>query len=76
MKSPVVSGGKIIKALSKAGFEIVGRRGSHIRMRKIIDKDKAVVITVPNHRELALGTFNDIIKQSGLTKEEFLKLLK
>ncbi|HEC76565.1 MAG TPA: addiction module toxin, HicA family, partial [Thermoplasmatales archaeon] len=33
-KLPIVSGRKIVKALQKAGFEIVGRRGSHIRLKK------------------------------------------
>ncbi|MGB9740910.1 MAG: type II toxin-antitoxin system HicA family toxin [Candidatus Bathyarchaeales archaeon] len=30
-KLPPLSGRKVVKALSKAGFEIVGRKGSHVR---------------------------------------------
>ena len=33
-KLPVVSGHEVIKALTKAGFEVVGRKGSHVRLKK------------------------------------------
>jgi len=74
MKLPVVSGGSVIKALSKAGFGIVGRKGSHMRIRKI-KNGEAVVIVVPDHNELAIGTPRDIIRRSGMARDEFLKLL-
>ncbi len=74
MKLPVVSGKEVIKAFSKAGFGIVGRKGSHVRMRKISD-GKAVILIIPDHRELAIGTLKDIIKQSGMTTERVLELL-
>ncbi len=32
-------------------------------------------ITVPNHREIAKGTLRAIIRDSGLTLEEFVRLL-
>jgi len=32
--------------------------------------------TVPNHNPIAKGTLNEILKQTGLTREEFLKALK
>ena len=75
MKLPVLSGKKAIKTLSKLGFEITGKKGSHVKMRKITDKNKAIVIIIPDHKELATGTLNDIIKQAGLTREEFIKLI-
>ena len=76
VKLPVISGGKVIKVLLKAGFEIVGRKGSHVRLRKIISKERVIVVTVPDHKELAYGTLNDIIKRSEIPKKEFLKKLK
>ena len=57
---------KVIKALSKVGFVPVRQKGSHI----ILKNEEGVVIAVPNHPG------EDIIKQAGLTKEEFLKLLE
>lgn len=31
---PVLSGLRVVKALSKAGFQVVGREGSHVRLKK------------------------------------------
>ena len=70
-KLPVLSGGEVIKALSKIGFKIEHQKGSHVVMAR---GDKGVVI--PLHRELDRGTLKSIIRQSGLTREEFLSLLK
>ncbi|MBU4246321.1 MAG: type II toxin-antitoxin system HicA family toxin, partial [Nanoarchaeota archaeon] len=33
-KTPVLSGLEVVKALRNAGFEIVGRKGSHVRMKR------------------------------------------
>jgi predicted RNA binding protein YcfA (HicA-like mRNA interferase family) len=33
-------------------------------------------LTIPNHRELAKGTLRAIIREAGITKEEFIDLLK
>jgi|TARA_B100002003_G_C13878427_1_gene429026 predicted RNA binding protein YcfA (HicA-like mRNA interferase family) len=33
-------------------------------------------LTVPNHKELVKGTLRAIIRQSGLTRDEFLELLR
>jgi predicted RNA binding protein YcfA (HicA-like mRNA interferase family) len=43
---PVVSGRKVVKALTKAGFRVAGRRGSHIKLKKKVD-GKAFVVIVP-----------------------------
>ncbi len=67
----MLSGKEVIKALSKANFTVEHQKGSHVVMAR---RDKGVVI--PLHRELDRGTLMSIIRQSGLTKEEFLKLLK
>jgi predicted RNA binding protein YcfA (HicA-like mRNA interferase family) len=71
---PFLSGRKVIKALTKAGFSIVGRKGSHVRLKKKAD-DKIFVITVPDHAELAKSTLSSILRQANITREEFLKLL-
>ncbi|MGD9396426.1 MAG: type II toxin-antitoxin system HicA family toxin [Candidatus Thorarchaeota archaeon] len=72
MKAPVVSGKDIIKYLSSRGFEIVGRKGSHIRMKKLAEPRNLIVI-IPNHKELAQGTLRSILRQAGITFEEFVK---
>ena len=74
MKLPILSSRKVIKALQSIGFQISRQSGSHIILVKIVDNKKLIVV-VPNHDEIAKGTLLSIISQSGLTKEEFLKLI-
>ena len=75
MALPVVSGRQAIKALTKAGFEVAGRKGSHVKLKKRVD-DKVFVVIVPDHAELARGTMKSILRQANVTREEFLKLLE
>jgi predicted RNA binding protein YcfA (HicA-like mRNA interferase family) len=72
---PLVSGRRAVKALTKAGFQVAGRKGSHIKLKKKVD-DRVFVVIVPDHAELARGTLKSILRQANLTREEFLKLLE
>jgi len=71
---PTISGRDVVKMLTRIGFNIVGRKGSHIRLKK--KNDRTLVAIVPDHKEIAKGTLKSILKQAGLTREEFLDLLK
>jgi predicted RNA binding protein YcfA (HicA-like mRNA interferase family) len=68
----VVSGKDMIRYLSKRGFEIVGRKGSHVRMKKLAEPRNLIVI-IPDHKELAQGTLRSILRQAGITFEEFVR---
>ena len=70
-KLPVLSGKELIKALEKAGFRRVRKRGSHISLEKGPYRN-----VVPLHDELAKGTLHGIMKQCGLTRENLLELLE
>ena len=70
-KLPVLSGKDVIKALSRIGYNFDHQTGSHATLVNSSGKK----ITVPNHRELGPGILRAIIKQAGLSIEEFLKLL-
>lgn len=70
MKLPQVSGYKLIKILSKAGYAIVRKRGSHVRLEKKIDGE-IIKLTVPVHEKLKKGTLSRIIKDSRLSEGEF-----
>ena len=72
-KLPVLSAREIIRALSKIGFRQVSQKGSHIKLKRILD-DKTWIVIVPNFKEIPIGTLLSIIRQSGLEKNEFLKL--
>lgn len=73
-KPPVLSGREVIKALSKIGFTPARQKGSHIILIKE-DKEGKRAVVVPNHREIDKGTLLEIIRQAGLKREEFFKLL-
>ncbi len=49
----------------------MSQKGSHIKLR---NSDGKTVI-VPLHRELAKGTLGSILRQAGMTVEEFLTLM-
>jgi len=73
-KLPVVSGRDVIKALSKIGYEFDHQRGSHIVLRLVQSPFRR--ITVPDHKEIAKGTPRSIIREVGMTLEEFSELLR
>jgi len=64
------SGKKIIKILKKAGFHQISQKGSHIKLRGL-RKEKIRTAIVPDHKEVAIGTFHSILRQAAMTKEEF-----
>lgn len=71
-KLPGISGRECVKALGKATFYFKRQEGSHIILRR--DNPFAQVV-VPDHKELDRGTLRAIIRQSGLSVDEFIKLL-
>ena len=73
-KLPVVSGKDLIKALEKSGFVVLRQKGSHVSMEKH-DADTHWRTIVPMHRELRPGTLHDILKQTGITRDDLMKLL-
>ena len=70
---PVVSGGDAVRALEEDGWRLVRQRGSHMIMTK---PGVAVVLSIPNQRELRSGTLRGLIRKSGLGVEEFADLLQ
>ena len=73
MKLPLISGIEVIKKLKKAGFAATRQRGSHVRLEKYFE-GKVIKLTVPLHSELKKGTLSRIIKDAGLTLEQFENL--
>jgi len=69
----VVSGRDVVKALSKAGFIVVGRKGSHIRLKK--KNERTYIVIVPDHKELAKGTLKSILRQANLSREQFIEFI-
>ena len=73
MKLPVVSGAEAVKAFRKLGYETDEQHGSHIILRRTNPPHRR--LSVPNHKELAKGTLRTLIREAGLTVEEFAQLL-
>jgi predicted RNA binding protein YcfA (HicA-like mRNA interferase family) len=71
-KLPTCSGDECAKALEKVGFELARQTGSHMIYKR---KDPPGRVSIPRHKELAKGTLRDIIKEAGLTVDEFKELL-
>jgi predicted RNA binding protein YcfA (HicA-like mRNA interferase family) len=68
-KIPGVNHQDAIKALAKAGFQIV-RQGKHVVM-----SNGSRVVTIPRHNPVNAYTMGGIAKDAGLTPEEFRDLL-
>ena len=67
-----ISGKEAAKAFQKAGWTPIGQVGSHLVMVKL---GVRVNLSIPQHRELATGTLRALIRNSGLSVNEFLRLL-
>ena len=68
---PRVSGAQTIRALEKLGFVVVRQRGSHVILRR-----GSIGCAVPNHRELKTGTLAGVLKQAGISTEQFIEALR
>ena len=76
MKLPQVSGSRLLKVLSKAGFSVDRQKGSHVRLIKREGAEvRKITVSVHANKPLKVGTLLKIIKDAGMTKEEFFKLL-
>ena len=70
-KLPRVSGAEAVRALERLGFVVARQRGSHIVLRR-----GAEGCVVPNHRELKTGTLAGVLKQAGVSAQDFINALR
>ena len=70
---PVIKPKQVVAVLEKAGFEVRRQTGSHVIMSKAGIRHP---VSIPQHPvDLPKGTLRAIIRQAGLTIDEFLGLL-
>jgi predicted RNA binding protein YcfA (HicA-like mRNA interferase family) len=76
-KLPILSSKEVIGVLTHLGFEPAPKRGkgSHSAFVKKTEEKTRLVI-VPHKNEIPRGTLLSIIEQMGLTKAEFIKILR
>ena len=67
-----ISGKDAVRAFEKAGWKRIGQVGSHVVMVK---SGLRVNLSIPQHKELSIGTLRALIRHAGMTVEEFLSLL-
>ena len=71
-KLPIISGEKAVKAFTKIGYRITNQKGSHIRLHHPAKKP----ITIPNHKVLGKGLLRKLLRDSEVSVEDFINLLK
>ncbi|HIH18184.1 MAG TPA: addiction module toxin, HicA family [Nanoarchaeota archaeon] len=68
-KLPRISGYEVIKILcNNFNFKVLRQKGSHVTLT-----NDSIFLTVPLHKELDRGTLNSIIRDSGVSRREFLE---
>jgi predicted RNA binding protein YcfA (HicA-like mRNA interferase family) len=59
--------------LEAAGFREISQRGSHVKFARQTEAGLRTAI-IPRHREVAVGTLRSILRQAGLSVDEFEQL--
>ncbi|KAB0676545.1 type II toxin-antitoxin system HicA family toxin [Aureimonas leprariae] len=72
---PNCTGRQARRALERAGFELVRIVGSHHIMRHTGPPSRSVTVPVHRNADLKRATLSSIIKQAGLSVDEFIGLL-
>jgi predicted RNA binding protein YcfA (HicA-like mRNA interferase family) len=75
---PSVSPDEVIKALFHAGFAYAPKRGkgSHTALYKIQADGRKRLVIIPKRKDIPKGTLHAILQQAGITREDFIRLLK
>ena len=73
-KLPIVSEQETVRALERAGFVFNHQRSSHIILYHE-QRRRTATVSVHGSRDLAPGTLHEILRQAGLTVDEFIALL-
>jgi predicted RNA binding protein YcfA (HicA-like mRNA interferase family) len=67
-----ISGKEAVKAFAKAGWQVMGQVGSHVVMTKAGERAN---LSIPQHKELSVGTLRALIRAAGISVDEFRELL-
>jgi predicted RNA binding protein YcfA (HicA-like mRNA interferase family) len=63
-KLRTLSGSEVLAILSDFGFQPVSQRGSHVKVRRILEDGQSQTLTIPNHREIDRGTLHALFRQA------------
>jgi predicted RNA binding protein YcfA (HicA-like mRNA interferase family) len=65
-----VSGKEAVKIFEKFGYTVAHQTGSHL----ILYHPSKPTLSIPNHKELAPGLLRSLIRKSGISVDEFLRM--
>ncbi len=65
------SGSEAVRKFQQAGWTAVRQKGSHVMMTK---PGYQWTLSIPRHNELGPGILNKLIRQAGITADEFNNL--
>ena len=81
-KLPRVKASRVIRVLEQLGFVQIRQKGSHVMLKKVTvgegEEQQMIEVgcVVPLHKkDLAVGTLSNILKQAGISVEEFIQNL-
>ncbi len=60
-----LSGAEVIAVLGRFAFTVHSRRGSHVKLRRLLPDGASQSLTVPDHDELDPGTCRAILRQAS-----------
>jgi len=70
IRLPRLSGREVVKVFESLGWEQVRQSGSHMIL---VREGHRATLSVPDHKEVAMGTLRSLIRSAGLTVEEFVE---
>jgi predicted RNA binding protein YcfA (HicA-like mRNA interferase family) len=71
---PRASAAEVLRALATIGFAKVGQKGSPIKLRDAVGR--VVIVPERGSESLQIGTLKSILRQAGISAEEFSTLLR
>ncbi len=73
-KLPSLRPKDVVRALERLGFESWRQKGSHLTLYRAADRR---VLTIPMHfaKDIPKGTLRTIIREAGLSVQQFVNLL-
>ncbi len=73
-KLPVVKARDLIRVLESLGYRKVGQRGSHAYYAK--PGGRKIAVPLHGQRDIGRGLLRKILRDLGISREEFLKRLR
>jgi predicted RNA binding protein YcfA (HicA-like mRNA interferase family) len=68
-----IGGAEAVKAFRRLGWRVAGQVGSHV---VLVKPGIRVNLSVPQHRELSVGTLRALIRNAGISVDEFIESVR